>query len=153
MSKIPDGYTSLTPFVVFDNTAAAIEFYKGAFDAEVIMSIPAPDGKIMYAELQIGSARLMIGTPCSESGGEKTQSAKILGGSPVSFYVYVEDVQAAVNKAKDTGMTEKKGIVDMFWGDRIGTLTDPFGLDWTVAEHVRDVSPEEISEAINKMDC
>ena len=153
MSKIPDGYTSLTPFIVFDDTAAAIEFYKKAFGAEVIMSMPAPDGTIMYAELQVGSARLMVGAPCPETGGEKTKSAQALGGSPISFYVYVEDVHAAFTKAKTAGMVEKKAPEDMFWGDRMGTLTDPFGLDWTVAEHIRDVSPEEIDEAMKKMPC
>ena len=146
MSRIPDGYTSLTPFIVFDDTEAAIEFYKKAFDAKTIMSMPASDGKIMYAELQIGSAKLMVGVPSSENGGEQTKSAKALGGSPVSFYVYVENVQEAFDKAKNAGMTEKKAIEDMFWGDRMGTLTDPFGHDWTIAEHVRDVSPEEIAK-------
>ncbi len=156
MNKIPEGYTSLTPFIVFDDTITAIDFYKKALNAEVNMSIPAPDGTVMYAELQIGSAKLMIGAPCcptEEGEGEKTKSAKTLGGSPVSFYVYVEDVQTAFDQANIAGMTEKKGIEDMFWGDRMGTLTDPFGIEWTIAEHVRDVSPAEIEEAMQKMAC
>jgi len=154
MNKIPEGYTSLTPFIVFDDTTAAIDFYKKALNAEVNMSMPAPDGTIMYAELQIGSAKLMIGAPCCPTEeGEKSKSAKTLGGSPVSFYVYVEDVQTAFDQANIAGMTEKKGIEDMFWGDRMGTLTDPFGIEWTIAEHVRDVSPAEMEKAMQKMAC
>ncbi|MDH5721898.1 MAG: VOC family protein [Alphaproteobacteria bacterium] len=150
MSKIPEGYTSITPYITFDDTAGAIELYKKALGAEVIMSMPAPDGKIMHAEIKVGNARIMVGSPCPENGGK---SAKTLGGSPVSFYVYVEDVQAAFDKAKGEGMTEKKAPEDMFWGDRMGTVSDPFGIDWTIAEHVRDVSPEEIEEAMKKMAC
>lgn len=146
MSKIPDGYTSLTPYITFDDVNAAIELYQKALGAEVIMSMPAPDGTILHAELQIGTARIMV------SGiGDDCKSAKSLGGSPVLFYYYADDVQAAFNKAKNAGMTEKNPIKDMFWGDRIGTLTDPFGIDWTIAEHVRDVSPEEIEQAKKEM--
>ena len=148
MSKIPEGYTSLTPLILFDDASAAIEFYKKALDANVNMSMPSPDGNIMHAELQIGSAKLMVGIPSSETDGAKTKSMR---DSPISFYVYVEDVQASFNKAKDAGMLEKKGIEDMFWGDRMGTLTDPFNIEWIIAEHVRDVSPEEINEAMKKM--
>ena len=151
MSKIPEGYTSLTPFIVFDDAAAVIELYKKALGADVITTMPSPEGDIKYAELQIGNAMLMIGTPHSEAGVEKTKSAKSLGGSPISFYVYVEDVQASFNKAKDAGMSEKQGIEDMFWGDRMGTLVDPFNIEWTIAEHVRDVSSEEMEEAMKKM--
>ena len=151
MSKIPEGYTSLTPFIIFDDVSTAIEFYKKALDADVNMSMPSSDGNIMYAELQIGSAKLMVSTPSSETDGAKTKSAKSMRDSAISFYVYVEDVQASFNKAKDAGMLEKKGIEDMFWGDRMGTLTDPFNIEWIIAEHVRDVSPEEINEAMKKM--
>ncbi len=108
MSKIPEGYTSLTPFIIFDDVSAAIDFYKKALDADVNMSMPSPDGNIMYAELQIGSAKLMVGTPSSETDGVKTKSAKSMGGSPISFYSYVEDVQASFNKARDAGMLEKR---------------------------------------------
>lgn len=148
MSTIPEGYTSITPYITFDDAAEAIELYKKALGAEVIMSMAAPDGKIMHAEIKVGNARIMLGCPCPEYGGK---SAKTLGGSPISFYVYVEDIQSAFDKAKSEGMTEKKAPEDMFWGDRMGTLSDKFGLDWTIAEHIRDVSPAEIEEAMKNM--
>jgi PhnB protein len=150
MSSIPEGFTSVTPYVVMDDTAAAIEFYKKALGAEEIMRLPAPDGNVMYAEILIGNARMMMGLPCPEWGGK---SAKSFGGSPVSFFVYVENVEATFKKAKDAGMSVKKEIEDMFWGDRMGTLTDPFDVDWTIAQHIRDVSPEEMQEAMKNMNC
>lgn len=148
MSKIPEGFTTVTPYVVVDDPAAAIEFYGKALGAEERMRFAMPDGTIMYAELQIGSARMMLGAPCPEYGAK---SVKEFGGSPVSFYIYVEDIEAAFNKAKDAGMTEKKPIEEMFWGDKMGTLADCSGLEWTIAEHVRDVSPEEMQEAMKNM--
>jgi len=150
MSSIPEGFTSVTPYVVMDNTASAIEFYKKALDAEEKMRLPTPDGNVMYAEIQVGNARMMMGNCCPEWGGK---SAKGFGGSPVSFFVYVDDVEAAFSKAKNAGMSVKKEIEDMFWGDRMGTLTDPFDMGWTIAQHIRDVSPEEMQEAMKKMSC
>ena len=151
MSAIPEGFTSVTPFVVFDDTFKAVEFYKKALGAEEKLTFPAPDGTLIYAEIQIGTARLMMGAPCPTTGAEATKSAKAMGGSPISFYVYVENVEAAFEKAKGAGMKEKKGIKDMFWGDRMGTLTDPFEVEWTIAQHIRDVSPEEMQEAMKEM--
>jgi PhnB protein len=150
MSSIPEGFTSVTPYVVMDDTEAAIEFYKKALGATENLRLPTPDGNVMYAEIQVGNARMMMGNPCPEWGGK---SAKGLGGSPVSFFVYVEDAEAAFNKAKSAGMSVKKEIEDMFWGDRMGTLTDPFEVDWTIAQHIRDVSPEEMQEAMKNMSC
>ncbi len=151
MGTIPDGFTSVTPFITFDDTTKAVEFYKKALGAVEKLTFPAPDGTLMYAEIQIGTARLMMGMPCPETGTESTKLAKDLRGSSVSFYVYVENVEAAIEKAKDAGMNEKKGIVDMFWGDRMGTLTDPFDIEWTIAQHIRDVSPEDMQEAMKTM--
>ncbi len=150
MSTIPEGFTSITPYIVMDDAAAAIEFYKKALGATEKLRLPAPDGGVMYAEIQVGNARMMMGQPCPEWGGK---SAKSLGGSPVSFYLYVEDLEATFSKAKSAGMSVKKEVEDMFWGDRMGTLTDPFNMDWTIAQHVRDVPPEEIQEAMKKMGC
>ena len=116
MSAIPDGFTSVTPFIVFDDTTKAVEFYKKALGAVEKLTFPAPDGTLMYAEIQIGTARLMMGMPCPETGTESTKLVKGLGSSPISFYVYVENVAAAFEKAKDVGMKEKKGIEDMFLG-------------------------------------
>lgn len=151
MSTIPDGFTSVTPFITFDDTTKAVAFYKKALGAVEKLTFPGPDGTLMYAEIQIGTARLMMGVPCPETGSEATKPEKGLGSSPISFYVYVENVESAIEKAKNAGMKEKKGIEDMFWGDRMGTLTDPFEIEWTIAQHVRDVSPEEMQEAMKKM--
>ena len=150
MKSIPEGFSTVTPYIVMDDAAAAIEFYKKVLGAEEKLSLPAPDGGVMYAEIQVGSSRLMMGNPCPEMDGK---SAKSLGGSPVSFYVYVDDVEAAFKKAKDAGMSVSKGIEDMFWGDRMGTLKDPFDVEWTVAQHIRDVSPDELQEAMKNMAC
>lgn len=151
MSTIPDGFTSVTPFIVFEDTTKAVEFYKKALGAIEKLTFPTPDGTLMYAEIQVGTARLMMGAPCPETGADTSSSVKGSGDSRISFYVYVEDVGAAFKKAIDAGMSEKKGIEDMFWGDRMGTLTDPFNIEWTLAQHLRDVSPEDMQEAMKKM--
>ena len=104
MSTIPDGFTSITPFITFDDTAKAVEFYKKSLGAVEKMTIPSPDGALMYAEIEVGTARLMMGMPCPETGVEST---KPVGRSAISFYVYVENVEAAFKKAKDAGMDEK----------------------------------------------
>lgn len=150
MSKIPEGFTSLTPYAIFDDVAAAIEFYKKALNVTENMRMPGPDGKVAYAELQIGNARFMMGGICPEAGGK---SARSFGGSPISFYHYVENIETAFAQAKAAGMKEKKAPEDMFWGDRMGTLVDPFQVEWTFAEHIKDVSPEEIKEALKKMNA
>ena len=146
--NIPEGYTSLTPYIVMDDVAQAIEFYQKALGAEVKTALSLPDGGIGHAEIQIGNARFMMGAACPQWGGK---SAKTLGGSPVSFYVYVDDIEKAFETAKKAGMTEKMSISDMFWGDRMGTLSDPFALEWSLAQHIREVSEEEIAEAMKKM--
>lgn len=148
MTTLPDGFSSVTPYITFDDTNEAIAHYIKALGAQEIMRIPGPGGSVMHAEIQVGNARIMMGNTCP---GRDNRSAKTYGGSPVSFYVYVEDIDAAFDKAKEAGMTEKMPIEDMFWGDRIGKLSDPFNVEWTLAQHVRDVSPEEIEEAVKKL--
>lgn len=111
MTTIPDGFSTVTPYITFDDTNEAIAYYSKALGATEIMRIPSPDGSVMYAEIQIGNARIMMGDTCPE---RDNQSAKTFGGSPVSFYVYVEDIDAAFDKAKEAGMTEKMPIGDMF---------------------------------------
>jgi len=148
MTKIPEGLSSITPFISFENPSEAIEFYKKSLGAEVIVSLPAPNGDIMYAELQIGSSRIMVGKSGEECSGN---SIEHYGGSPVSFYIYVDNVEASFSKAKSAGMTDKQEITDMFWGDRMGTLKDQYNMVWSIAEHVREVSPEEMQEAMEKM--
>ncbi len=147
-SSIPEGFTTVTTYITCDNTEEVIAFYQRAFGAEEVMRLPKPGGGVMYAEITIGSTLLMLGD-CSEEWGGK--SAKALGGSPVSFYIYVSDVAAAMQKAMDAGAQKRMEPEDMFWGDRIGSVLDPFGYEWTVAQKMRDVSPEEIEQAMKQM--
>jgi len=140
VKSIPDGYHSLTPYMVATNAASAIEFYKKAFGATERMRLAGPDGKVMHAELEIGDSVIMLGEECA-GGGSGPLS---IGGAPVSMYLYTEDVDAVFSRAIDAGATVKRPVEDQFYGDRSGTLTDPFGHVWSVATHVEDVSPEEI---------
>lgn len=148
MAKIPEGYSSITPYITYESSADAIDFYSKALGAKEIMRIPMPNGGVGHAEIQIGNARIMLSDTNEECN---TKSAKELGGSPVSFFVYVEDVETAFTKAKKCGMTEQTALEDMFWGDRMGQLVDPYGITWSLAQHIRDVSPEEIEEAMKEM--
>jgi len=138
---IPDGYHSLTPYLVAVNAASAIEFYKKAFGATERMRLAGPDGKIMHAELEIGDSVIMLG---GESAGGSGPAST--GGALVSMYFYTEDVDAVFSRAIALGATVKKPVEDQFYGDRSGILTDPFGHVWSVATHVEDVSPEEIKK-------
>ena len=136
---IPDGYTTVTPSLVHTDSVKAIEFYKKAFGAQELMRMPGPDGKIMHAEIKIGNAHVMMN---DEIMGSK--SAQTLGGSPVTFYLYVDDADAAFRKAIAAGCKEIMPVADMFWGDRMGAFSDPFGYKWNVATHVKDMTPEEM---------
>ena len=148
MSKIPEGYSSVTPYVTFDDPAAAIEFYKKALGADEIMRFASPDGSVAHAEIRVGNAIIMLGAPCAE---KNSKSARTLEGSPVSFCVYVADAEEAFKRAESAGMTEKSPLQDMFWGDRMGRLKDPFGFEWSIAQRVREVSHAEVQEAVKKM--
>jgi len=148
VTTIPDGYTTITPYIAYDSAAEAIDFYIKTLDAKEVMRLPTPDGGVGHAEIQIGNARIMLSDTNPKSG---MKSAKELGGSPVSFFVYFKDVETAFTKAKENGMTEVSPLEDMFWGDRMGQLVDPYGLVWSLAQHIRDVSPEEIAEAMKNM--
>lgn len=145
VNPIPDGFHSVTPHLVIDGAAQAIEFYEKAFGAEVIMTMPAPDGKLMHAELAIAGSRVMLADDHPAMGPPRSPTA--LGGSSVTLHLYVEDVDAALARAEKAGATVTMPAADMFWGDRYGKVTDPFGHDWGIATHVRDLSPEEIAEA------
>ena len=141
VNAIPKGYTTVTPSLIFRDAAKAIDFYKRAFGAQERMQSKGPDGKIMHAEIQIGSSILMI---MDEVMGMR--SAEAIGASPVSFYLYFEDADAAHKKAVAAGAKEMMPVADMFWGDRMGHITDPFGYGWNVAAHVKDVTPEEMKK-------
>jgi len=142
VSPIPAGYHTATPYLVVKNAPAAIEFYKQAFGAQELFRMPRPDGVITHAEIQIGDSRLMLG---DEAAGA-SRSPQSLNGTPVSIFLYVEDVDSAFQQATAAGATPSMPVQDMFWGDRYGRLTDPFGHQWHVATHQEDVSPQEMGK-------
>jgi len=139
VKPIPPGYATATPSITVDDTPKAIEFYKKALGATERMRMAGPDGKIMHAEIQIGNSFIMMNDECMGM-----RSAKSIGASPVSFYLYVEDSDAAFKKAISAGGKQIMPISDMFWGDRMGSFEDPFGIHWSLATHVKDLTPEEM---------
>ena len=143
VKPIPDGYHSVTPYLIVNDAARALEFYKKAFDAVELMRMPGPDGKIGHAELKIGDSHVMLSDPFPQAS---TTPPKELGGTSASIFMYVEDVDAVVQKAVDAGATVTMEVEDQFWGDRFGSITDPFGHNWSIATHVEDLTPEEIEE-------
>jgi PhnB protein len=138
---IPRGYHTVTPSIVVGGAAKAIDFYKKAFGAEELMRFPGPGGSVMHAEIKVGDSVIMLGDEMPEQGG---RSPKSYGGTPVSFFVYGENVDAAWKRAVDAGAREIMPLQDMFWGDRTGCLEDPFGHRWWLAQHVEDLTPEQI---------
>jgi PhnB protein len=142
VKPIPDGYHA-TPYLAVDNAAKAIEYYKKAFGANERVRMNTPDGKIGHAELEIGDSLIMLADPFPQA---TTRSPKELGGTSASVFMYVEDVDAVVKRAVDQGATVTMEVADQFWGDRFGSVTDPFGHSWSIATHVEDVSPEEVAE-------
>jgi len=141
VKPIPDGYHSVTPYLIVRGGAQAIEFYRKAFGAEERFRMPGPDGRLMHAELQIGDSVVMLGDECPEMGIKSPQS---LGGAGVSVMLYVNDVDASFKQATKAGAKVKQAPTDMFWGDRFGKLTDPFGHEWAMATHIEDVAPDEM---------
>ena len=146
VSPIPAGYHSVTPYLVIEGAAKAMEFYKQAFEAQELFRMPTPDGKIAHAEIKIGDSPVMMA-----DAGEEHRGPRAFGGTPVSLMIYVEDVDRIFRQALAAGAKELRPVVDQFYGDRSGTLIDPFGHMWTVATHVEDVSPEEINKRMAEM--
>jgi len=140
---IPEGYSTISPYLAVDDAAEAIEYYKKAFGAEETERMEAPDGKIGHAELKIGDSHVMLSDPFPQAS---TTPPKELGGTSASIFMYVEDVDAVVQKAVDAGATVTMEVEDQFWGDRFGSITDPFGHNWSIATHIEDLTPEEIEE-------
>jgi len=140
---IPEGYNTVSPYLAVDDAAAAIECYKQAFGAEETMRMNGPDGKVGHAELKIGDSHVMLSDPFPQSS---TSPPKELGGTTGSIFLYVEDVDSVVQQAVDAGGTVTMEVQDMFWGDRFGSVTDPFGHTWSIATHVEDVPPDEMEE-------
>lgn len=146
---IPDGQHSITPYLGIKDTARAIDFYKAAFGATEMFRLDAPDGRIGHAELKIGDSSLMLADPCDQAGG--LTSSQSLQGSAIGLHLYVEDVDATFAQALKAGATQVNAVQNQFYGDRSGTLKDPFGNLWFVATHVEDVSVEEIRARAAKM--
>ena len=141
VKAIPDGYHTVTPSFTFKDSQKAIEFYEKAFGAKVVDLFPNPSGRgIMHATIQIGTSILMMG---DEMPGQ-CSSAETLGGSPVSLYVYVPNVDAAFQQAVTAGGVVTMPVAEMFWGDRAGQIKDPFGYAWMIATHTRDLTPEQV---------
>ncbi|MGZ8846962.1 MAG: VOC family protein [Pyrinomonadaceae bacterium] len=141
VKSIPEGYHSVTPYLIISGAGDAIEFYKKAFGAKELFRFPAPDGKIGHAEIKVGDSPIMLADEYPDMGYKGPQS---LGGSPVSLMIYVDDVDVIFNRAVEAGATVKEAVTDKFYGDRIGSLVDPFGHVWHVSTHKEDVSIEEM---------
>ena len=144
VKPIPDGMHSLTPHLICANAADAIDFYQRAFGAVELSRLTMPDGKLMHAMLRIGNSALML---MDENPAWCAMGPAALKNSPVGIHLYVEDVDAAFAKAVAEGATVKMPPGDMFWGDRFGALTDPFGHSWSIATHIKDVTPEQAQAA------
>jgi PhnB protein len=145
--SIPDGYHSVTPYLIVKGAADAIDFYKRAFGATELMRMPSSNGKIGHAEIKIGDSVIMLADEHPEMGHLGPQS---LGGAGVSLMVYVERVDEVFKRAIAIGAKEKQSVKDQFYGDRSGTLQDPFGHVWTIATHTEDVPPEEMRSRVEK---
>lgn len=143
VKPIPDGYHSLTPYLIIKGASEAIEFYQKAFGATELFRMAQPDGRIGHAEIKIGDSAIMLADEFPEMGHKSPTS---LGGSPISLLLYVEDVDAVYAQAISSGAKQDRPVEDKFYGDRGGSLIDPFGHIWHIATHVEDLSPEEMQQ-------
>jgi PhnB protein len=143
VKAIPDGYHTITPYLMVRGAAKAIDFYKQAFGAKELVRMPQPDGRVGHAELEIGDSMVML---ADEAPGTLIQGPESLGGTAVSLVIYDADVDATFHRAVAAGGKVLRPLADQFYGDRTGTLRDPFGHIWTVATHKEDVSPEEMKK-------
>ena len=143
VKAIPDGYYSLTPYLVCKGAEKAIGFYSKVFGAQEIMRMPGPGGQIMHAEVRIGNSILMLSDENKERGA---LSPETIGGTATSIMFYTDDVDAVYNRAVSAGAKGEMPPADMFWGDRMGNLVDPFGHKWAIATHKEDVSPDEMQK-------
>ena len=142
--RIPPGFHTLTPHLTVRNAGEALEFYKKAFGAEVLHVSRMPDGKIMHASVRVGDSMLMVNDEMPEYGALSPLST---GGSGVTLHIYTENVDGAFERAISAGATVKMPLADQFWGDRYGQVADPYGFRWSIAAHVKDVSPEDMQRA------
>lgn len=145
VKPIPEGYHTVTPYLICDGAAQAIEFYKNAFGAVEVVRMAMPNGKIGHAELKIGDSFIMLADESPENGARSPRS---FGGSPISVLLYVENTDAMVGQAVSAGAKISRPIKDEFYGDRTATIVDPFGHTWYIHTHIKDVSPEEMKQAM-----
>ena len=146
VKPIPDGYHSITPFLTVRDAARAIEFYKQAFGAVERGVMKGPDGKVMHAELKIGDSLIMLSDEFPEFGALSPES---IGGSAMGLHIYVDGVDAAFDRAVKAGARVEMPVMDQFWGDRYGKLTDPFGHKWSIATHTKDLSMDEMKHGMD----
>jgi PhnB protein len=147
VKRIPEDMHTITPHIVCKDAPAAIEFYKKAFGATDSGQMLAPNGQLIHGMVRIGDSAVMLAEENPEFGA---QSPLTLKGSPITLHLYVEDADAAFERAVAAGATSVMAPADMFWGDRYGVLKDPFGHSWSIAHHMRDMSPEEMKDAATK---
>src|SRR5512140_132288 len=141
VKPIPDGYHSVTPYLIVEGAARALDFYKEALGAQELYRMPMPDGRIAHSELRIGNSIVML---ADENPQMNARGPKSLGGSPITLMVYVEDVDKVFARAVAAGAVVQRPIANQFYGDRTGGITDPFGHVWYLATHVEDVPPDEM---------
>jgi PhnB protein len=143
VKPIPEGYHTVTSYLIIDGAADAIEYYKKAFGATELFRFPTPDGKIGHAEIKIGDSPIMLADAYPDMG---YNGPKTLNGSPVSLMIYIDDVDTVFNRAVDAGGTVKEAVSNKFYGDRMGTVIDPFGHVWHIATHKEDLSVDEMKK-------
>ena len=148
VKPIPDGYATVTPYLIIRGASEAIEFYKKVFGAKERLRIPMPESRIAHAEIEIGNSLIMLADECPEMSIRGPLS---IGGSPVNLHVYVTDADDIYAKALAAGATQVRPMANQFYGDRSGIFTDPFGHSWSVSTHVEDVAPEELEKRMAAM--
>ena len=148
VDPIPQGYHSVTPYLFIKGAANALDFYKKIFGATERMRMPGPNGRVMHAEVQIGDSIVMLADEHPEMGARSPQT---VGGASSSLHVYVQDVDAMFDRAVAAGATVNRPVQDQFYGDRSGTIIDPFGHMWSIATHIEDVAPEEMKKRMAKV--
>jgi uncharacterized glyoxalase superfamily protein PhnB len=148
VKPIPDGYHALTPHITVNGAERAIDFYQKAFGAKVSPVMKTTDGRVMHAEVRIGDSVLMLNDPFPEHGGSRAATGD---PGPITIHLYVDRVDDVFQKAVKNGAAEKMPLMDMFWGDRYGQVVDPFGIRWSLATHIKDVSPQEMEQAQKEM--
>jgi PhnB protein len=148
VTPVPDGYHSVTPYLIIDGASEAIDFYTKVFDATERMRLPMPGGRVGHAELEIGDSVVMLADEAPEMG---IRSATTIGGSPVNLHLYLDDVDAVFARAIAAGAEPLQPVEDKFYGDRSGQLRDPFGHIWSLATHVEDVAPGEMERRMDQL--